>query len=118
MANFVNLTPHPIHIYKNDQTYITIPPSGSIARMEQKEQSDLDPVDGISIKTAPSFTNVSGLPKNKPSPKIIVSMPVGSYLQNNPKEYSGDVYGPDTGDGVIRSETGMIIGTKNLVKYK
>ena len=80
-----------------------------------------DPIleSSIPVILAPLFTSVEGLPGKGFLPDILVSMPVGEILRNEPETYKGAVYGPDTGpDGVLRDDKGVIKGTFGLVLYK
>lgn len=134
----LNMTPHDISVYRNnngESCELTLvgfyPKSTRTCRCVPSPVVECDPIqDGtVPVILAPSFSSVEGLPGVKEkgvllpddgfSPDILVSMPVGEILRNEPERYRGAVYGPDTGpDGVIRDDKGAIKGTFRLVLYK
>jgi len=74
---------------------------------------------GLPIVAAPRFTGIAGALPADPMAPILVSMPVGQWIQTHPDAWAGPVLGPDTGPaGVVRGPDGQIAGTKRLVMYK
>ena len=125
-TDLINCTPHDVRIFgENDDFEMveTIVKSGTFARMTQESDEILETRIKVgnrmvSVKRAPVFTEVLGLPDDLAKP-IIVSMPVGQYLQQHPEKYKGAVFGPDTGPGgVVRDKGGQILGTRHFILYK
>lgn len=110
----INTTPHDMVFYKDDKVFKSIPPSKEHQlRMLSKPAVMLcfDGFEGYPVSTQPEFYEVDG---NMPNAPILVSMPVGNFLATRRK----NVYGPDTGKGVVRDPAnGAILGTTCLIKY-
>jgi len=59
IREFINLTPHDIHIYSDDsQKLVTFPRSGMIARMEESDRVQVQE-SPIPIFSSPRYTNIS-----------------------------------------------------------
>lgn len=108
-AKFVNLTPHDINIVLDGRT-ITIPPSGTEARVEQLVKHDrmLD-YDGAEIPlTHNDYGDVYGLPAPRYGTWLIVSsMVAGACLDRL------DLVIPNE---TVRDERGRIIGCRSLAR--
>ncbi len=115
MSDLINCTPHDVHVHLADGKFVTYPPSGTVVRMQSAEQVLMRTLDnGVPVKGAQQFTSVVDIPKGHAP--IIVSMPVGQFLQQARCERH--VYGPDTSPaGAIRDDQGRIVGTRGLVQY-
>lgn len=116
-----NLTPHDIHVYDDngDDIVFTVPRSEHCARL-----TECDPIvvgslgNGVPVIRAPIYSGVTGIPFPDVGQTIVVSMPVGHYIQSGKMSWSGPVYGPDTSvTGCVRDEFGRIVGTKRFVQY-
>lgn len=110
-----NLTPHDIRVYKEDDGSLirTFPASGSVCRCVAVSVEECNvTLLGVPVISAPSFSDVQGLPGGDFEPDILVSMPVGDFLRNHPDRYGGAVFGPE------EDETGAIKGTFRLLLYK
>jgi hypothetical protein len=118
-----NLTPHAIVLVLPTQT-ITIPPSGSVARLVSSAPSVIPPLveNGVEIPVAPPpyFESCEGL-EHGGADALIVSAMVGNFFAENWSEYphlKGRVFGPDTSpSGSVRDADGKIIGVKGLIRY-
>jgi len=110
---FINLTPHKINIQTGDGDEvggITIPPSGTVARVVIEEQV-LGLVPGTKIKmVARRAGAVAGLPEETPNTVFIVS---AMTLDHCPGR--GDVFAPDTGATAVRDDNGHIQAVRRLV---
>ena len=121
-ATFKNYTPHAITIVKTEDGQDICIPSHGCARLRSEPQQKLGEIDGVSIVSAQKFFGLDlqhSPDLNNDTSPILVSMPVGEFIANNPEVYAGSVYGPDTSPtGVVRNEKGEIVGTRRLIRYK
>lgn len=113
----LNLTPHPVTVILEGGMHITIPASGTVARVSQKETivSQLGSIPIVRVE----YGKVEGLPKPEDVDYVIVSTMVASALAQSP-EWKGKVLVPNSGPttlGVVRDEKGNIIGVKSLILY-
>lgn len=117
----INLTPHPITIKTTTGEYITIPPSGKIARIISSNASSYDvDINGITVSYVhPGDETIVDLPEPQEGVFYIVSSLVLNYLRNSNSNRK-DVLSPGTGtkDGVIRDERGNIIAITKLIGIK
>lgn len=105
MKRFVNLTPHEITLYDdNDKIIATFPPSGNIARVSAKTIR-VASINRIPISTT-SYGEVEGLPKSNDEEVYIVSSLVAQRCQGRK-----DVFVPNES---VRDEKGRIIGCRSL----
>ena len=125
----INLTPHPISIYRldSDDVLLEIPASGDVARLAENDSAagsiwgfDLRHVvnwqDGenytLSVPVVRrDWSKIIGLPDPSEGNVFIVAMPVLSALNGS----RNDVCCPDFGRGALRNDEGTIIGTRRLV---
>lgn len=110
-TKFVNLTPHPITVFKGEEK-IEIPPSGEVARVgvEQKKVGELN---GIPVHKS-IFGDVEGLPEPRENTVYIVSTVVLQALKAK-NIVRRDLVSPDTTpNGVVRDEEGRIIGVRGF----
>ena len=116
----INLTPHAIVIQIIKKGYsekITIPPSGTVARVVHHEQFinkitlEGESVDVIS-RTA---VNITGLPPVECVEPVIVSSMVLDAMKQAGGYDEYPAYAPDTGETAIRNEKGHIIAVTRLV---
>ena len=110
MKRIVNLTPHAITI-KTERATHTIPPSGTIARVETRERVT-GKVFGVPVVTR-ELGEVTGLPDTQDGTVYLVS----SMVVDAVKKACGriDVFAPDTGPTAIRDEAGHIVAVTRLV---
>lgn len=102
--NFVNLTPHAIHICGADNAIVrTIPASGQQARCAITT-TPVGEVDGIQLVMT-VFGAVSGLPGPQEDTLYIVSLLVKQAVQRQ------DVVSPGE---MVRDANGNIVGCKNF----
>lgn len=124
-SSIINCTPHEIKVYNQEKTEViaSYPRSDYQPRLAEEAQVKIGSIqtpDGktIPVVSAPKYSEVTGLPSfdDGKCPDIIVSMLVGKKLKET-GQWKGGVYGPDTGLGVVRDETGRIQGTTQLIQY-
>lgn len=104
----VNLTPHAITIENGDGTRITVPPSGTVARVAEVREMQL-PFHGIRIMRTKKG-HIENLPAPRPGYVYLVSGMVLDSVSN----FRHDVYAPDTGPDAIRNDKGHIVAVKGL----
>jgi len=121
MVKFVNLTPHPIRIFRAEtpariarhemSKYMIseIPPSGTVLRLKE-EAVPLGRIDGVEI-VRKSFS-IPGLPGQRPGTIYIVSSLLLLYVP----AWRSDFVAPDTGAGAVRDLEGRIIGVKRFFR--
>jgi hypothetical protein len=104
----INLTPHAITIRAQDGAEVTIPPSGTVARVSTTDEVvGTCPITGAPIVRR-VFGEVAGLPEA--GMPCIVSALVLSAVPGR-----AGVYAPDTGPTAIRNDAGQIIAVTRLV---
>ena len=102
--NLVNLTPHAINLLTSDGGTITLPPSGTVARVSSKSVP-VGEVDGV-VLTRVTFGEVIDLPA--PDGRcFIVSALVRSALPSR-----NDLASPGE---LVRDSAGNVIGCKSLI---
>ena len=112
----VNLTPHPLHFYRDDEVFLVIEPSGQVARREQYNK-DLGSItaesEGESYTiplTERSYGGVTGLPDPQPDTMYIVSYPVAeASMDRDDIVCAGDH---------IRNADGVVIGRTSLARAR
>ncbi len=121
----INCTPHDVCVYdgKGVKVKATFSRSAYAPRLSQEPQREVGSLTTASGEIIPvyspqKFGEVEGLPPYDEGncPDIIVSMLVGKKLQEI-GTWPGGVYGPDTGQNVVRGADGEIMGTKCLIEY-
>ena len=109
----INLTPHSVTIRKPDDTVITIPPSGSIARVESFEEPRPDTEGiptirrmwgGINLGTTIEEGNI-----------YIVSTLVLDAVQDETDPLAKVLVAPDTGQTAVRDDRGQIVEVKRFI---
>lgn len=100
----VNLTPHPLNLRRVDGEVLTVPPSGTVARVaETREQ--LGQLAGLSVTRA-SYGAVENLPAPQAGKIYVVSALVLAAVPGRP-----DVFAPGP---AIRDSEGKIVGADGL----
>ena len=117
-TKLLNLTPHDICIYSNEnKLLVTIPSSGNLRLVEDTRVEKRNEFN-IPIVSAPVYLDIDQ-PELITSENVLVSMPVAQYMKTQKKYKHLNVYCPDTGPaGVVRDLNGKILGTKRLVQYQ
>jgi len=114
---FVNCTPHDIVIFDAEGTKEIARFPAEKGREARVDEQDVNhgTLNGIEVKQR-SYDKIIGLPEPDEDTYYIVSMIV--LLANEilePPYWRNDLISPDTGNGAVRNEKGMIVGTKNFV---
>ena len=105
----VNLTPHAIKV-DNGSTSFTVEPSGTIARIEQAEESAGYSIEGIEVIRS-TRTGVIGFEDADMDHVYIVSSMV---LDNLPDDFPYHVVAPDTGKTAKRNDKGHIVSVSRF----
>ncbi len=112
---FVNLTPHELNIMRSDGTWLSLPPSGEVARVVT-EVKIVRQVDGVDIYVS-DVKGIIGLPLPERGKHYIVSNVLLSVAKDfkSVKEHliKNSLYAPGE---LIRNELGQPIGCVGLVK--
>lgn len=116
-SNIVNLTPHAIDVLekRDDDTYTTIvsiPPSGTIARLDQTTER-IGMIGDIPITTT-EFGEIEGLPPYDGNKKYIVSYPIAKQLGSNAFIRNDILIVNES----VRDSEGKIIGCLSLAVYR
>jgi len=115
-VKFTNLTPHEIVILDDQNNVIAkIPPSGTVARVETKEELVAE-INGTPVYRT-TYGVVTGLPEPEPGTVYIVSIVVLSALKEKGIERK-DVVAPNTNPskhGAVRDSKGQIIGVRSFI---
>jgi len=106
MINIVNLTPHPITFMLKDKMDITIPPSGTVARLTARTRL-IEYIQNIPV-TKTEFIDIEGLPEKTKDTIYIVSSLVAQACRDR-----DDIYIPNES---VRNDLGQIIGCRSLGK--
>jgi len=143
-TKIINLTPHEIRIFSAEGKALSVPPSGIVARVEERSES-LAPINGIPVTKnsfgdiiysqdtytcscgehglGATFCNTCQQPVFKNN--IVVEPPPRKpgviYLVSSliaQRAQREDFYAPDTGPkGAVRDPKGNIIGVKGLQQF-
>jgi hypothetical protein len=106
---FVNLTPHDITIFGDDDTEVTtIPTSGVVARIAESAEGT-EPIDGVAT-TQVVLGQIQGLPESEDGTVYVVSMPLLMGMRAMGDQRL-DVRYPY---GQVRDEQGRIKGCRSL----
>ena len=105
----VNLTPHAVAVYADDQPIVSVPASGVVARLDEMTTAD-GVIAGIPAVTV-DLGNVTGLPVPAEGATYIVSMPTLMGLAAAGSR--PDCYYPF---GQVRDDRGRIIGCRSLAR--
>lgn len=99
----VNMTPHPLNFIVDDDTTVTVAPSGIVPRVSTKI---VKVADGI---VTTKMGDVEGLPEVVPGKLLIVSSLVKAASDRD------DLVSPDTSPtGAVRDENGRIVGVRGI----
>lgn len=109
---YCNLTPHPLNVKIMGGEYVTIPPSGDVARViYDRFPPEQVRIDGheISVSVAGAPREIIGLPDPEPGVVLIVAKAVSDAAP----AYRGDLMSPGK---LIRNEDGTVIGCDGLTR--
>jgi hypothetical protein len=117
-VQIVNLTPHSINLHGTDATtpllaalVITVPPSGTVARLAVSRKACGEIVAHGGIRLAVSrakFGEIAGLPVSEAGTIFVTSALVAEAAKR------ADVFSPGE---LVRDETGNVIGANGLCAY-
>jgi hypothetical protein len=102
----INLTPHDI-VLRTANGDVTIPASGTIARVATVDTDTGDTVSGLPVIRR-SFGDVTGLPADD-TPVIVSAMVLAAVPGRR------NTFAPDTGPTAIRDDAGRIVAVTRLV---
>jgi len=107
----VNLTPHPITLISPDGEQVTVPPSGTVARVAERMESLGEVVvEGVVVPVVKrSFGELEGLPEPEPGVLYVVSALVAEAAWRVGRS---DVVGLAD---FVRDEQGRVVGARALV---
>ena len=112
----INLTPHSINIYHNDELICSLEPSGTVARVKSEKVTvgvvNINGYDVNIVKTV--FGDLEGLPEPEEGTIFVLSTIAAQAAVSAGRT---DVVSPDTFDGVIRDAQGKIIGVRQLQTF-
>ena len=103
----INLTPHVIAVILDSGETLTVPPSGTVARVSTHEE-ETAPLGRVSVIKR-LLGKAEGLPEDTSEP-ILVSAMVLAAVPGRPNTFA-----PDTGPTAIRDEAGHIQAVTRLV---
>lgn len=122
--NIINLTPHALNIRQNDGSFLKVPPSGKVVRVECK-RAKVDEEQGISLY-APVYGDIEGAEgiemKGEEEYLLITSaiakIPLRDYLfeevdgayEDGPPPY----YRVASPGELIRNDSGEVVGCNGL----
>ena len=108
----VNLTPHAIVVRQTDGSDLTIPASGTVARVSSTPGAVIGTLAGAPVLAAPTWGDVTGLPDPMPGTAYVVSALVLARCAGR-----ADVVAPATGpaDGAVRGWDGRIVAVTRFV---
>lgn len=107
MVDFINLTPHALSLMLPNGSVVTIPPSGTVARVGTEEVL-IGEVGGIPLVER-RFGAVEGLPEEG-VPCLVSALVAGAVPGR------AGVYAPDTGVSAVRNDKGHVVAVTRLVK--
>jgi len=112
MVRFINLTQHSINVVRDGSVVLSIPPSGTVARVATF-QTVVCQLDGIDVVRT-VFGDIVGLPDPQDGVVYVVSTLVLQALKASGVDRS-DVVAPDTSPAsVVRDDVGQIVGVKRF----
>ena len=112
MITYLNLTPHPLNVKSVDGEYVTIPPSGDVARVVY----DHFPPEQVRIDSHEIAVSVAGAPREivgLPNPEEGVVLIVAKAVADAAPRHRGDLMSPGR---LIRDADGTVIGCDGLTR--
>lgn len=112
MITYLNLTPHPLYVKTMGGEYVTIPPSGDVARVTYDrfppEQTNIGGHE-VSVAVAGQPRVIVGLPEPEDGVVLIVAKAVSDAAPAG----RGDLLSPGR---LLRDEDGTVIGCDGLTR--
>lgn len=108
MPELINLTPHPITIWRDDAPWLTIPVSGPMARLVELPEDNGSLTwkgNDIPLRRVVYNGNVENLPAPRPDVYYLVSRPLAAAVNR------ADLLFPD---GEVRDGQGSVVGCRGL----
>lgn len=119
LVMFVNLTPHAVTLQSADGTRFTVPPSGTVARIDSKpgDLIIIEGCDGFDAGIALYDRTNYGTPVGLPDPVDGTTYIVSALFAGRVGDRIDVVY-PGTGpkDGCIRDEKGQVVAVTRLIR--
>ncbi|MFN9113769.1 MAG: hypothetical protein ACK5XN_27185 [Bacteroidota bacterium] len=118
-GDIINLTPHDVVLVREDGTTWVISPEKVSARMIPAEQENMGYINGFPVSKSPEYIGFVGLPEpteENARNLYIVSVIVGTAMQNTDYPLRNRLIGPDTGASAVRIN-GNIMGVRGFVMY-
>jgi len=109
----INLTPHPVTVFDGDTPILTIPPSGTVARLTETA-TEAPPIGGVAV-TSVRLGKTTGLPEQQDGVTYIVSMPLLMGVMTSATWQRRDLVYPY---GQVRDADGRIIGCRGLARIR
>ena len=103
-VKFINLTPHELNVQREDGSLLTVPPSGTVARVKA-ETTTVGKIDGVAITKQTFAAAIAGVPPQKEDVYHIVSRLAAEALKEIGR--TEDILIPGA---AIRDEAGKIVG--------
>ena len=106
----INLTPHDVNIYIDEETMVILTKSESPARCTTSNVY-MGEFDGIPIYHV-VYEDIVNLPEPELGTVYVVSGIVAQAAKNR-----NDVFSPDTGTSAIRNSNGQVVAVRALLKH-
>lgn len=106
----INLTPHELAVYADDTVAVTIPPSGTVARvaMSREQAGALQ----LGIVNVPIYTTVLGAVEGLPDPQPGVTYVVSRVVLDAARDRD-DLVVPDD---LVRDGAGRVVGCRAFAR--
>lgn len=105
----LNMTPHALNVVCEDNTIITIEPSGTVARVSQNMELVTD-INGIPVYRS-QYGELEGLPEPQAHTRYILSAMAATAAKAAGRD---DILSPGE---LIRDENGQPIGCRGLIQW-
>ncbi len=103
-VKFINLTPHELNIKEEGGSFLTIPRSGSVARVQTTTET-VGTIAGVSVTRQKFADEIDGVPQRKEETYYVVSRLAAEALKEAGR--TDDILIPGA---AIRDDSGKIIG--------
>ena len=110
IAEFINLTPHSLNVQKEDGSLLTVPPSGTVARVKA-ETEVVGKIEAVAITRQKFADEIDGVPAQKEGRYYIVSRLAAQALKEAGRAEDILVPGP-----AIRNGEGQSVGCDGLTR--
>ena len=104
----MNLTPHALSVIRQDGTTLPIPPSGTVARVQEQKGEVSEVVAGVEIRKPSSWGQVTGIPEAQHNTVFVVSAMCAEALAG----VRADVVRPGE---LVRGADGQPVGCRGLI---